>query len=133
MSISCRTESPGKFRHILKVGAHTLHADLGVAAGGEDSAPGAHDYFDLSLAACKALTAMRYSKTKGMPLEEVEIAMERDDSKESEGIYRLSLQIRFLGKLSPEEKERLFSVVSRCPVHKLMTSSEVLIEAQHLL
>ena len=46
--------------------------------GGEDSAPSAHDYFDASLAACKALTAVWFARRNGIPLERVESHVERD-------------------------------------------------------
>lgn len=125
MSILCQTESPGAFRQVIRINAHTLHADLIVASGGQDSAPGPHDYFDTSLAACKALTAARYAKTKGFALDRVEASVERDDSKEAEGTYVLNVKLALFGSLSDEEKERIHSVVARCPIQKLMTLSKV--------
>jgi putative redox protein len=132
MSIQCQTETPGAFRQTITINAHTLHADLGLAAGGQDSAPGAHDLFDASLAACKALTAARYAKTKGFALDRVEAFVERDDSKEAEGSYVLRVKLGFFGALSEQEKQRIYSVVSHCPIHKLMTSSTVEIETAAL-
>ena len=132
MSVDCRTEHPGAFRQVVRIDAHTLHADVGVALGGLNSAPGPHDYFDASLAACKALTATWYAKKNGMALDRVEAHVERDDSRERQGTYVLKVKVAFFGALSDADKQKLYDVVSRCPVHKLMTTTDVQIETAPL-
>lgn len=128
-TVTCTTERPGSFRHRIEVRTHELHADGSVADGGEDSAPGAHDFFDASLAACKALTAMWYAKKNGFPLERVETRIERDASEERAGRYKLLVHVAFHGPLSDEQRTRLSAAVARCPISKLMTTSEVILEA----
>jgi putative redox protein len=129
-TVHCTTERPGGYRHEIVIRAHELHADVSVADGGEDSAPGAHDYFDASLAACKALTAMWYAKKHGMPLERIEAHVDRDDSEERKGRYRLVVRLTLEGPLAPEQRERILAAIARCPVSKLMTTSEVVIETR---
>lgn len=131
-AVLCTTEAPKGARHRIDVRTHTVHTDLSVAQGGEDSAPGAHDYFDASLAACKALTAVWFARKNGMPLERVESRVERDDSEERKGRYRLVVHVELHGPLTDEERARLHAAVARCPVHKLMTASEVIIETAPL-
>ena len=127
-TITCTTERPGSYRHRIDVRAHELHADASVADGGEDSAPGAHDLFDASLAACKSLTAMWYAKKNGFPLETVDVRIERDNAEERSGRYRLLVQVTFHGPLSDEQRTRLAAAVARCPISKLMTTTEVILE-----
>jgi putative redox protein len=79
MSIESKTEQPFGFAQALKVRTHTFRADVGPSMGSTDSAPGPHDLFDASLAACKALTATWYARQKGIALERVEVQVERDD------------------------------------------------------
>ncbi len=131
-TVHCTTEKAGGYRHRIEVRAHVLHADLSVPEGGEDAGPGAHDYFDASLAACKALTAMWYAKKNGMPLERVEAHVERDDAEERQGRYKLRVQLAFHGALSEEQRSRIYAAVGKCPVSKLMTTSEVVIETAPL-
>jgi putative redox protein len=114
------------------VRSHTFRADVGTDAGSTDSAPGPHDYFDAALAACKTLTATWYAKKNGIPLERVESHVERDDSKEREGTYVLKVKLAFQGPLTDEQRSKLYGVVSRCPIHKLMTTTEVQIETAPL-
>ncbi|MCY1076408.1 OsmC family protein [Archangium lansingense] len=125
MSIDSQTEQRGAFRQVVRAGAHTFHADVSTAQGGQDSAPGPHDYFDASLAACKALTATWYAKRHGIALERVETHVERDDSRERQGTYALRVKLAFHGELSQEDKQRLYNAVAQCPIHKLMTSSTI--------
>jgi putative redox protein len=128
MIVDCETVEPNAFPVIVRVGKHTLHSDLGP----EDSAPGAHDYFDTALATCKALTAMWYAKKNGFPLERVESHVERDDREERSGRYKLLVRLAFHGPLTDEQRSRTYAAVSRCPVSKLMTAGEVLIETAPL-
>ncbi len=131
-TIHCETETANEFPQRLHVRTHTFRADVEPDAGGRDEAPGPHDYFDASLAACKALTATWYAKKNGIPLERVESDVERDASEERKGRYVLRVRLAFHGPLTDEQKEKLYDVVSRCPLHKLMTATEVVIETAPL-
>ena len=128
MSVDCRTENPGAFRQVIRIDAHTLHADVGVAAGGQGSAPGPHDYFDASLAACKGLTAAWYAKKHGLALDRVEVQVDRDDSRERQGTYVLRTRMAYFGGLSQADREKIHDAVSRCPIHRLMTGVKVEID-----
>jgi putative redox protein len=132
MTIDCETERPNELAQVLRIRKHTLRADLGPGLGGTDSAPGAHDYFDAALAACKTLTATWYAKKNGIALERVEAHVDRDDKDERSGRYVLKVRLRYHGPITDEERSRLHAAVARCPVHKLMTSTEVVIETAPL-
>jgi putative redox protein len=130
--IDCETEDPKAIPQILRVRAHTFRADLGESSGGTDSAPGPHDYFDAALAACKTLTATWYARKNAIPLERVESHVERDDGKERQGVYVLRVRIAFHGPITEEQRQRLFAAAAKCPIHKLMTTAEVVIETAPL-
>jgi putative redox protein len=130
--IDCETEKPNAFPQVIHVRSHTLRADVDEAAGSHDSAPGAHDYFDAALAACKTLTATWYARSKGIALERVEAHVERDDKEERSGKYVLKVRLAFHGNMTDEERSKLYAAVSRCPIHKLMTASDVVIETAPL-
>jgi putative redox protein len=131
-SVHCTTEQRGGSRHRVTVRAHEFHTDLGIEEGGQDTAPGAHDYFDASLVACKALTAVWYARKHGMPLETVEAHVERDDSEERNGRYRLLVRMAYHGPLTDEQRTRIHAAAARCPVSKLMTTTEVVVETAPL-
>jgi putative redox protein len=126
--IDSESERPNQFAQVLHIGPHTLRADASPSEGGEGSGPSAHDLFDASLAACKGLTAVWYARRHNIPLERVETHVERDDTDERKGTYRLKVRLAFHGPLDDEQRRKLHDVASRCPVQKLMTTSTVEIE-----
>jgi putative redox protein len=132
MTVVSQTETPPEFAQLISIRTHTLRADVREELGGHDLGPSPHDLFDAALAACKTTTAHWYARRANMPLERVEVQIDRDDSKERDGIYKLNVQVKYHGPLSEEQLRKLHSAVSRCPVHKLMTSSEVVIETAPL-
>jgi putative redox protein len=129
MQTDSETERSSEFPQVVHVRSHTFRADVLPESGGHDEAPGPHDYFDAALCTCKTLTATWYARHNGIPLERVEAHVERDDSQERQGKYLLKVKMAFHGALlTNEHRERLHAAVARCPIHKLMTTTDVLIE-----
>ena len=107
--------------HEIHIGRNRLTTDLGVEEGGEGLGPSPHDLYDAALGACKALTVLWYAKHKGIPVQGIEVSVERDASQERDGIYRLSAALSLTGNLSAAQREDLLRVAQKCPIHKLMT------------
>jgi len=128
MSISVRRNDTTSTRHTLRIRNHEIVVDASPAAGGTDAGPEPHDLYDAALASCKALTVLVYARRKGMPIEEIEVTVERDDSEERKGTYRLKAALRLGGALSEAQREELLTVAGKCPVHKLMTAVTTEIE-----
>ena len=126
------TEVPNSFPQVLRIRKHTFRTDVSESVGSTDSAPGAHDYFDAALAACKTLTATWYARKNQIPLERVVVDIERDDSEERKGKYVLKVRLAFHGPLSSEQRQKIYNAISACPIHKLMTTTDVVIETAPL-
>jgi putative redox protein len=58
----------------------------------------------------------------------VESHVEHDDTRERQGTYVLKVRLAFHGPLSEEQRTKLYDAVAHCPIHKLMTTSDVQIE-----
>jgi putative redox protein len=121
MSITVRRDTSHPMRHIVAVRGHELVVDGTVDEGGEDGGPSAHDLYDAALGTCKALTLVWYARRKGIGLTDLEVTVERDDSAERQGVYKLATTLRLGGQLSDEQRQELLQVAAKCPVHKLMT------------
>jgi putative redox protein len=121
MSITVRRDGITGTRHIVRIRGHEIPVDATPEAGGKDAGPGPHDIYDASLGACKALTVLVYAQHKGIPVEEIEVTVERDASEERKGTYRLDTSLRITGNLSEAQRADLLRVAGRCPVHRLMT------------
>ncbi|CAN7585806.1 MULTISPECIES: OsmC family protein [unclassified Variovorax] len=130
MSITVRRDGTTGTRHILKVRAHQIAVDTSPDAGGTDAGPSPHDLYDSALAACKALTVLVYAQHKGIPVEDIEVVVNRDDSEERKGVYRLDSTLRVTGPLSDEQRASLLRVAGKCPLHRLMTEVKTEIETR---
>ncbi|MEC9483169.1 MAG: OsmC family protein [Halomonas sp.] len=116
-------------RHRIQVEGHDeLFADGPAVVGGDDSAPDPHDYFDMALGACKAITARMYARRKEWPLEGIRVSVDRDDSEERQGRYRLQVTMEFVGIDDPAQRERLLEIADRCPIQRLMTAAQVSVD-----
>ena len=121
MTIRVVRDQLAPMRHEIYIDRHTLASDLSVEEGGGGSGPNPHDLYDAALGACTALTVLWYSKRKNIPVEGIEVSVDRDASQERAGIYRLSATLTLTGDLSPKQREELLHIARKCPVHKLMT------------
>jgi putative redox protein len=128
MAITIVRDQKARMRHEVRVGPHIFAADASISDGGEGLGPNPHDLYDAALGACEALTVLWHAKRKGIAVENIEVTVERDQSEERTGIYRLNTKLKLGGDLTDAQRQELLSVASKCPVHKLMTSVETIIE-----
>jgi putative redox protein len=122
MPITVTRDLSQPMRHLVQVRDHHFAIDGSVEEGGEDSGPSAHDLYDAALISCKALTLVWYARRKGIPLQDVQVTVERDASAERQGVYRLATILHLGGDLSEAQRQELLTVAGKCPVHKLMTT-----------
>jgi putative redox protein len=117
MPITTRRGS-GPLRYDIRAGDHWFSADAPVDLGGENSAPGPHDYLDAALAACTSITLQMYAARKNIPLQGVLVNITHEEGK---GFYKLDRKIQLVGELSDEQRQDLLRVAERCPIHKVLT------------
>src|SRR5690606_15695522 len=122
MTIKLSRSNLGSFRQLLQIDQHELIADARLNAE-TDSGPNPHDLYDAALAACKAITLLMYAEQARIPLDDVQITVDRDSSEERSGKYHLQVGLVLNGKFDATQKDRLEKVAEKCPVHKLMTTS----------
>jgi putative redox protein len=77
---------------------------------------------------------MWYARKKGIPVEDVQTRIERDDSQERSGVYKLTAKLQIKGDLTDAQLQELHAVAQKCPVHKLMTTvtTEITTELERL-
>ena len=69
-----------------------------------------------------------YAKKHGIPLERVESHVETDNSQERAGVYKIRVRVELFGPLSDEQTAQVQRAIAACPIHKLMTTTDVSIE-----
>ena len=134
MTIELKRDLTAAMAQQVQIRGHAFTADVSEAEGGADSGPSPHDLYDAALGACKALTVMWYARKKGLPVEDVQTRIERDDSQERSGVYRLAAKLQVKGNLTDAQLQELHAVAQKCPVHKLMTTvtTEITTELERL-
>ncbi|WP_447556529.1 OsmC family protein [Vreelandella sp. EE22] len=129
--ITIISERNKTFRNRIDVeNVEALHADAPAGLGGDGQDPDPHDYFDMALGSCKAITVQMYAKRKQWPLEGITVTVSRDDNEEREGRYRLEVQLECHGPLDEAMRARLLDISERCPIQRLMTQASVTITTQ---
>lgn len=115
----------------IQAGRHTWLVDEPVTAGGEDRGPTPYDLLLSALGACTAITLRLYATRKQWPLEGIEVRLShqrvhREDCDQCEQpgatLEEVRKELRLLGPLSAEQRQRLQVVSEKCPVQKTLTS-----------
>ena len=123
MTIEVRRDRSHKMKHTVHVRQHTFAIDEPPANGGEDLGVTPHDVYDSALGACKAMTVLWYAQRKQIPVDDIHVSVDRDDSQERQGVYRLRVTLAVTGALTEAQRQELLNVAGKCPVHKLMTQA----------
>lgn len=120
MYLSVDGDSGSGFK--IKVGGHSLVADLPPEAGGRGHGPTPAELFVASLAACAAETASEFLAHRGRAgdLLDVGCHFELEEAPLRVGSIQLTLRLR--QDLPPEEKSALLRAIYRCSVHASMAA-----------
>ena len=134
MTVELRRNLPAELAQHLQIRSHELITDATLAEGGDDAGPSPHDLYDAALGACKAVTVMWYARKKGIPVDEIQTRVERDDSQERAGVYKLATKLQIKGAFTDAQLQELHAVAQKCPVHKLMSTvtTEITTEVERL-
>jgi putative redox protein len=123
MSIEVVRDRSQKMKHTVHVRQHTFAVDEPESNGGDDLGLTPHDVYDSALGACKALTTLWHARRRDIPVDDIRVTVERDDSEERRGVYRLRVMLAITGALTDAQRQELLTVAGKCPVHKLMTQA----------
>jgi putative redox protein len=120
----------GTYTQQITAGHHRLVADEPRPIG-DDAGPPPYDLLLAALGACTSMTVRMYAARKGWPLERVRVTLRhsrihaRDcvECETSSGwIDHIDRDIELAGDLDDAQRQRLFHIAERCPVHQTLTS-----------
>ncbi|HEX2266554.1 MAG TPA: OsmC family protein [Solirubrobacterales bacterium] len=107
------------FAHDVEVeGGHTVRVDEPAEAGGADTGPSPTRLLGASLAGCIAITVEMYAERKGWDVGAVEVDVELGYDGPVPTSFKVGLKLP--GELDEEQRRRLLTIATKCPVHKVL-------------
>jgi putative redox protein len=117
-AVARRTANPG-YTHEVEIRGHRLLTDEPVEEGGADAGPTPQELLSASLAGCTAITIEMYAARKGWDIGQVEVQCEYD-TPERGAPTGFRLILRLPDTCSDEQIERLRTIATKCPVHRIL-------------
>jgi len=114
----------------IQVENHNLIADEPISVGGDDFGPSPYDYLNAGLIACTTMTLKMYANRKKWDLKEVFVYVSHEKksnkelSNEKTGLVDVfTKKIKLIGDLDEKQKQRLYQISAKCPVHKTLANN----------
>ena len=107
-----------KLAFAVNVDKFTVNSDVDVKLGGDSGAPDPHQYLQVALASCTAITVTMYAKRKNIPLVDINVGVVITAEGE---VNTISRTIQLIGDLTQEQKDSLMVIADKCPIHKFLT------------
>jgi putative redox protein len=104
---------------VLMDGTHLFFADEPEALEGNNTGPTPTDLVLMGLGACTAITCRMYAARKGWQIDRIAVRLRY----KSEDHMSISRVIELDGPLDAEQRERIFQIAEKCPVHKMLTQT----------
>ena len=71
----------------------------------------------ISLGSCTSITLRMYARLKKLPLNKIIITLNKNDNGD------IDRKIELIGDLTDEQRNRLFEISNKCPIHKALTNT----------
>jgi putative redox protein len=112
----------GGLQTFLTAGPATIVADLPAAKGGLDLGPDPHELVCAGLAACTSMTLRLYANQKNWDVSAMHVEVFHHFDADQTPHDRFERVLTIEGNLNDEQRERLFQIADKCPIHKLLTA-----------
>jgi putative redox protein len=99
-------------------GGHELVVDEPAEAGGTDTGPRPTQLLGASLAGCIAITVEMYAERKGWDVGPMEVTVDMEYEAYVPSAFNVSVSLP--GDLDEEQRRRLLTIATRCPVHRVL-------------
>ena len=107
---------PGPFVQSITVRRHKLFADEPLSfPEGTDKGLSPNDFLLSSLGSCTSITLRMYARLKKLPLYKIIITLNRNENGD------IDRKIELIGNLTDEQRNRLFEISNKCPIHKILS------------
>lgn len=113
---------------------HTVLADEPVAYGGTNRGMSPYGFLSAALGACTSMTIRMYARRKKMALTHISVDVSHAKSHAQDAgdmgdqkVDVFSRKIHLAGDLTDDERQKLLVIADKCPVHRTLEHSSVVI------
>jgi uncharacterized OsmC-like protein len=135
--VRVRETGHGRYQQEIAVDGHRLLADEPASVGGDGTGPSPYDYLSAALGACTTMTLRMYAEHKQLDLPRVSVDVShgklhakdcKDCGEGREGrIDRFERVLSVDGDVSEQLRGKLLEIAGKCPVHKTLEKSSVVV------
>ncbi len=109
----------------IVAGSFQIISGIPTTIGGDDDGPDPHELLEAALASCTIITVQMYANRKQIRLNSTNVVVKIDS--ESKDATIVSLRIELDGDLSEEERQKLYEIAGKCPIHRLLKSQVTIV------
>jgi len=122
-------------QHEARMGDNVLILDEPKDVGGDGRGPSPYETMLAALGACTSMTMLMYARRKGWDIQDIEIDLSHEkihaqDCETCETktgkLDKITRDIKIKGNISDEQLNRLLEIAEKCPVHRTLTSENVI-------
>lgn len=112
-------DAEGTYTCDIHAGKHHMVADEPVPLGGDDLGATPYQYLKAALGSCTAMTIRMYAERKKWKVKDVVVTLRHSRDANKQSVFERD--IKLVGNLTEEQRERLLDIADRCPVHKTLS------------
>ena len=101
---------------------HSIVADEPILLGGTNQGLSPFELLEASLASCSSITMRMYAERKQWELQEIDVRTSLIYGVDKQ-LLSIKKEIFLNGKLSEGQRQRLYTIATKCPVHKVLEKS----------
>ncbi len=123
VSIQSKTGSNNYETVIISSSGHTLISDEPETLGGQNKGMSPDELVIAALASCTSATLKMYASRKTWDLQEVKTNIQFIHGEKPSELPTIHRDIELIGNLDETQRQRLFDVANKCPIHKVLTNA----------
>ena len=113
-------------RFSIRIRSHEIFVDQTVAGGGNDSAPGPLELLGASLGSCIAYYVYQFLHSRGLPAEDLSVAVVPHRSDNPGRIDRFAVMVSLPGRIPAKYMPLLERIVHQCPAHNTLAQGALI-------
>ncbi|GAC1379649.1 MAG: OsmC family protein [Ginsengibacter sp.] len=115
-----------KYHCTIKWHNGTFIMDEPIDVGGNDEGPDPYTTLLAALAGCTLSTLRMYIDRKGWIIPEINVQLNMTQETDPQIVTTIKREISFSGDVTGDQKDRLLTIATKCPVSKILENKIVL-------